>query len=233
MKTFKQILLRRLQESLDLRMWTFPGRNCRGNFVYFLVNKGEIVYVGSTVATVGSRVGAHCEDKDFDRVFYFDCGADDPREDELHFIAGLRPVLNGTEVTGARIVGCGCGGRPRGVRLTFVGVDGAANTLRFSALCFRCQGKIVDGLRDLIACRAGAPGSQQRASRLLNSARTSCWPLWLRLFCAGLTDECVPRGAFSAIPQPIYDATIDVVEDQSCVDPRVLATWKRRNFAWH
>lgn len=64
-----------------------------GSGVYFLIQKGEVVYVGQSVS-VSSRVDQHILTKDFDRVFYIPTKKRHLQHLESDFIKLLRPVLN-------------------------------------------------------------------------------------------------------------------------------------------
>lgn len=63
--------------------------------IYFLCKQGKVVYIGQSV-NIHSRVGQHCEDKEFDAVFLFQCPQAHLNELERTFIRELQPPLNRT-----------------------------------------------------------------------------------------------------------------------------------------
>lgn len=63
--------------------------------VYFLVEAGEVVYVGQS-RKLGSRIAAHSNEKSFDKVFYIPLPPEALNEVEAALIRTLRPKLNGT-----------------------------------------------------------------------------------------------------------------------------------------
>jgi hypothetical protein len=62
-------------------------------FVYFLVHKKEIVYVGQTIQLT-QRIGSHKKDKTFDHALYFKCNRLDMDRLESALIAALMPQYN-------------------------------------------------------------------------------------------------------------------------------------------
>ena len=61
--------------------------------VYFLCDKGEVVYVGQSKHLL-SRLYCHVKDKHFDSVFYMHVPRHQLREIETAFIAALKPAYN-------------------------------------------------------------------------------------------------------------------------------------------
>lgn len=61
--------------------------------VYFLINKGEIVYVGKSTGIDG-RINAHISDKEFDRIFVYECVDPEMSETESYYIRKFTPRYN-------------------------------------------------------------------------------------------------------------------------------------------
>jgi hypothetical protein len=62
-------------------------------YVYFLLNKNEIVYVGQTL-NIEQRLRAHCRDKKFERVSYIKVLKRDLNYTEAYYIVKFRPPYN-------------------------------------------------------------------------------------------------------------------------------------------
>jgi hypothetical protein len=79
---------------------TMLGFKARQSCVYFLIHRGEIVYVGKTVR-LPSRVGYHIDDqKRFDRVLYFHVELSNAPRVEISLINLLTPKYNYPARTG-------------------------------------------------------------------------------------------------------------------------------------
>lgn len=64
-------------------------------FVYFLTDRGEVVYVGSTIGRLGQRVRASvAAGRGFDRLFVLPAVSWEVREIEARYIRLLRPRYN-------------------------------------------------------------------------------------------------------------------------------------------
>lgn len=68
--------------------------------VYFLLCRGEVVYVGQTINVLG-RIGTHALTKDFDSFAFIPCPEIDLDALEIRFIHLLRPRLNAQRHTGS------------------------------------------------------------------------------------------------------------------------------------
>jgi hypothetical protein len=64
-----------------------------GSGVYFLLRRGEVVYVGQAVC-VARRIGAHIGEKDFDAAIYIPCDRGDLDRIEQQFITEMNPLFN-------------------------------------------------------------------------------------------------------------------------------------------
>lgn len=69
-------------------------------FVYFLINDGEVVYVGQTIHLM-PRIASHKRDKDFDSYNFIECKASELDLIESFYIHALSPRLNGKLQSGA------------------------------------------------------------------------------------------------------------------------------------
>lgn len=72
-------------------------------FVYFLINDGEIVYVGQTIHLM-PRIASHKRDKDFDSYNFIECKASELDLIESFYIHVLSPRLNGKLQSGASVL---------------------------------------------------------------------------------------------------------------------------------
>lgn len=88
-------------ESLPDQLIGVPGiqplKAKRPGVVYFLVSRGEVVYVGQTSAAWPSRIESHLTEgsKEFDSVYYLEVPhADDLYSVEMRWIERLRPRYN-------------------------------------------------------------------------------------------------------------------------------------------
>lgn len=67
--------------------------NCPKTFVYFLIDKKDVVYVGQT--TIGlSRVYTHYKDKTFTEIYVIECESDELDELENKYIIKYKPKYN-------------------------------------------------------------------------------------------------------------------------------------------
>jgi len=74
----------------QLYEWThIEGVSC----VYFLCNKGEVVYIGKTTS-LGIRLASHIFNKEFTKTFYIKVPKSELSKTELAFIRILRPKYN-------------------------------------------------------------------------------------------------------------------------------------------
>ena len=64
--------------------------------VYFLCDKGAVVYVGQSICVIG-RVGTHVHQgiKKFDKAYFLPCPKEELDSIEIHFIRELNPKYNG------------------------------------------------------------------------------------------------------------------------------------------
>jgi len=78
------------------RLTTIDGvKNYRDPFgyVYFLVYKGDVVYVGQSFS-LSRRIISHARDKDFDDVFYIEVAENKLNETERMWIRKFNPLYN-------------------------------------------------------------------------------------------------------------------------------------------
>jgi hypothetical protein len=61
--------------------------------VYFLRNKGKVVYVGKTI-NLRSRIASHINDKEFDSLSLIECEKQDMDRLEIEQIELLKPIYN-------------------------------------------------------------------------------------------------------------------------------------------
>lgn len=66
-------------------------------FIYFLIDKDEVVYVGQTTNGL-SRPFAHC-DKEYDTVKAIPCHREMLDQEEHHYICKYSPKYNKAEIT--------------------------------------------------------------------------------------------------------------------------------------
>jgi len=75
--------------------------------VYFLADShGEILYIGKSQKTLGSRITAHLYEKQFSRVFYIQCkGFKDMNDTEAELIKKINPRYNKIIPAGSEVKG--------------------------------------------------------------------------------------------------------------------------------
>jgi hypothetical protein len=70
------------------------NRNC---FLYFLLNKNVLVYVGKSNSNILNRINEHIKDKDFDSVYYIALSSDNLLDEyEKKYIIKYKPKYNKT-----------------------------------------------------------------------------------------------------------------------------------------
>lgn len=67
--------------------------SCYTSAIYFLLSKGEVVYVGQSIG-VARRIASHFGEKLFDDVVYYECPRDELDIHEAALIRHFRPVYN-------------------------------------------------------------------------------------------------------------------------------------------
>ena len=83
-----------LEDVPDLRRFGIAGM--KAAYVYFLVSRKKIVYVGQTLSGLEQRISAHLADpsKTFDDVFYICVDSGSVSDIERYYIRTLRPKHN-------------------------------------------------------------------------------------------------------------------------------------------
>lgn len=87
-----KIMGKRLLQCNEIALTAVPWNRATG--IYFLLDGNEVIYVGQSVH-VWSRIASHGANKQFDRIAFVPCEADELDKLESFYIHALQPKANG------------------------------------------------------------------------------------------------------------------------------------------